>query len=505
LHAGNRAGIGEDGGAIMTPWLILAVAGAYFGALCTIAWWTGRKADAAGYFLGNRQSRWYVVAFGLIGDSLSGVTYISVPGKVAVDHFGYFQMVLGYVLGYALIAEVLIPMYYRLNLTSIYGFLGERFGTVAQKTGSGFFLLSRMLGAAARLYLAANVFQEFVFKGLGVPFFVTVGVIILLMLAYTLKGGIRTLVWTDSFQSLFLVLGVVLSVVIIGHDLGLGAGGMITRVWESEMSGVFNWDWRSPGYFWKQFLSGAAITLVMTGLDQNNMQKSLSCPTPGTAKKNLYSFALVQVPVNLFFLSLGVLLFAYAKERGVAIPTATDQLFPTLALQHLGTAAAVVFVLGLTAATFNSADSVLTTLTTSFCFDFLGLEHRNDLSTADKDRRRRWVHFGFSMLLLWVIVGFKAAGTMAVIDLVFKLASFTYGPLLGLFALGLATRVRVGGPWVPVVCVASPVICWELSQHSAAWLGGYRFGTELLLLNGALTMVGLALLARRTEREYPVK
>lgn len=491
----------------MTPWLILAVAAGYFGALCGIAWWTGRRADAAGYFLGNRQSPWYMVAFGLIGDSLSGVTYISVPGKVAVDRFSYFQMVLGYVLGYVLIAEVLIPLYYRMNLTSIYGFLGDRFGWVAQRTGSAFFLLSRMLGAAARLFLAANVFQEFVFKGMEHPphFVVTVSVIILLMLVYTMKGGIRTLVWTDSFQSLFLVLGVVLSLWIIGHDLGLGLVGMGQRVWNSELSTVFNWDWRSPGFFWKQFLSGAAITLVMTGLDQNNMQKSLSCPTPRHAKRNLYAFALVQVPVNLFFLSLGVLLHGYARERGVSLPASSDHLFPTLALQHLGTGAAVVFVLGLTAATFNSADSVLTTLTTSFCFDFLGLEGRSDLTQAQRDHRRRMVHFGFALALLWVIVAFKLVGTMAVIDLVMKLASFTYGPLLGLFALGLATRVRVDGPWVPVVCVASPVLCWVLSQNSVAWLGGYRFGTELLLVNGLLTVLGLILLARRAPAVIPVR
>jgi Na+/proline symporter len=484
------------GGAIMTPWLILAVAGAYFGALCSIAWWTGRKTNAAGYFLGNRQSRWYVVAFGLIGDSLSGVTYISVPGKVAVDRFSYFQMVLGYVLGYVVISEVLIPMYYRLNLTSIYGFLGNRFGQVAQKTGASFFLLSRLLGAAARLYLAANVFQHFVFDALGVPFFVTVLGIIVLMLGYTLKGGIQTLVWTDSFQSLFLVLGVVLSLVIIGKDLGLGVFGMVERVWESDLSQVFDWDWRSKGYFWKQFLSGAAITVVMTGLDQNNMQKSLSCPTPGHAKKNLYTFAMVQMPVNLFFLALGVLLYSYARERGVALPGSSDQLFPELALHHLGTMAAVGFILGLTAATFNSADSVLTTLTTSFCFDFLGLEKRSDLTDARKGQRRHWVHFGFAVALLGVILAFRMAGKIPVIDLVLGLATYTYGPLLGLFALGLATRIRVGGPWVPVVCVAAPLACWILARNSKEWLGGYQFGTELLLLNAALTVFGLVTLAR---------
>ncbi len=483
----------------MTPMLILGVAALYFGALCGIAWWTGRRADAAGYFLGNRESRWWLVAFGLIGDSMSGVTYISVPGTVTTDGFSYFQMVLGYVLGYVVIAEVLVPMYYRLNLTSIYGFLGQRFGLVAQQTGAGFFLVSRLLGAAARLYLAANVFQRFVFEPMGVPFVVTVGLIILLILAYTVQGGIRTLVWTDFFQSGFLVLGVVMSLVIIASDLGMGPVQLVTKVWESDLSRVFDWDWRSKGYFWKQFFSGAAITVVMTGLDQNNMQKSLSCPSPRDAKKNLYLFNLVQLPVNLFFLSLGVLLHAYVVARGLNMPEKTDELFPSLALQHLGTGAAVVFILGLTAATFNSADSVLTTLTTSFCYDFLGLEKRTDLDEAGRRRWRRWVHFGFAMALLWVILAFRAAGNLPVIKLVFQMATYTYGPLLGLFALGLATRIRVGGPWVPVVCVLSPAVCAYLSGKSEEWLWGYRFGTELLLVNALITVIGLVLVARKPE------
>lgn len=482
----------------MNPWLILAVAVAYFGAVCAVAWWTGRGADAAGYFLGNRQSRWWVVAFGLIGDSLSGVTYLSVPGKVGTHAFSYFQMVLGYVLGYAVIAEILVPLYYRLGLTSIYGYLGQRFGATAQRTGATIFLVSRVLGAAARLFLAAEVFQRFVFGPLGIPFWVAVPVILGLILAYTIRGGIRTLVWTDTLQSGFLVLGLVVTVATISADLGLGPGSLAARAWASDMTRVFDWDWRSPGYFWKQFLAGAAITVVMTGLDQNNMQKSLSCPGAGEARKNLYAFALVQVPVNLCFLLLGWLLHAHAQARGVALPGATDQVFPTLALHHLGTLAAVVFVVGLTAATFNSADSVLTTLTTSFCFDFLGLDGRRDLDEAARGRVRRRVHVGFALVLTWVILVLRAyrGGAVPVIDLVMGMASYTYGPLLGLFLLGLGTRVRVGGPWLPVVCVAAPIACGWVASNSAAWLGGYRFGTELLLANAMLTALGLVALAR---------
>jgi Na+/proline symporter len=487
----------------MNPWLILAVAMAYFGAVCAVAWWTGRKADASGYFLGNRQSPWFVVAFGLIGDSLSGVTYISVPGQVSTKGFGYFQMVLGYVLGYVVIAEVLVPAYYRLNLTSIYGFLGHRFGTTAQRTGATIFLVSRVLGSAARLFLAANVFQQFVFGPLGVPFWLAVPIILALMLAYTVHGGIRTLVWTDLLQSGFLVLGLVLSVAIIGSGMGDGMAGLARKAWASDMTRILDWDWRSPGYFWKQFISGMAITVVMTGLDQNNMQKSLSCPNAGQARKNLYAFALVQVPVNLCFLVLGWLLHAHAAAQRIALPAATDHVFPTIALHHLGTFAAVVFVVGLTAATFNSADSVLTTLTTSFCFDFLGLDRRTDLDDVGKARVRRRVHVGFAFVLLWVILALKAwqGGDVPVIDMVMGLASYTYGPLLGLFALGIATRARVGGPWLPVVCAAAPMACAWISSHSARWLGGYRFGTELLLANALLTMLGLVLLARVRVRD----
>ncbi len=481
----------------MNPWLILAYVAAYFALLLGIAWITGRRADEAGYFLGNRRSPWYVVAFGLIGDSLSGVTYLSVPGQVGTANWSYLQVVLGYVLGYVIIAQVLLPLYYRLNLTSIYSYLGKRLDRSAELTGAGFFLLSRTLGAAARLYLAANVFQAFVFDRLGIPFWLAVTGIIGLILVYTWRGGIKTLVWTDSFQSLFLVLGVVISIALIGRDLGLGLGELVRQVVDSPLSQVFVWDWRAPDHFWKQFLSGAAIAVVMTGLDQNNMQKSLSCRSIGAAQKNLYSFAVILVAVNIFFLALGVLLHQYVIARGLTVPAQPDQLFPTVALQHLGTAAAAVFVLGLTAATFNSADSVLTTLTTSFCIDFLGFERRRDLTPERQTRQRHATHFGFAVVLLAAILVFKAVNQGAVIQLVLTMAGYTYGPLLGLFGLGLLTRWRVGGPMVPVVCLAAPVVCGILAAHSARWFGGYVFGFELLILNGLLVAVGLLVFARR--------
>jgi len=476
------------------PSVILACVAAYFAALLGLAWWTGRKADNAGYFLGNRRSPWPIVALGLIGDSLSGVSYISVPGKVARDHFGYLQVVLGYILGYVLIATVLLPLYYRLGLTSIYGYLGQRFGRTAQWTGSGFFLVSRLLGSAARLFLSITVFQTFVFDGWGVPFWLTASATITLILVYTLKGGIRTLVWTDVFQSAFLVLGVLVGAGALLWELDASPIPLARSLLKGVETTVFNPDWRSPGYFWKQFLSGAAIAVVMTGLDQNNMQKTLSCKSLRDAQKNIALFTPVMVLVNVAILVLGALLFRFAEARGIAVPGRTDDLFPLIALKHLGTFAAVVFVLGLTAATFNSADSVLTTLTTSFCVDFLGFETRTDRSEAERLKLRRRTHAVFALVLLGTILVFRllANGT-ALIDLVLKLAGYTYGPLLGLFVLGLATRRRAGGVAVPVVCVSAAILSAVLDLRSADWFGGYRFGFELLLLNGFLTAAGLTL------------
>lgn len=481
----------------MSPVLILGCVGAYFALLLAVAWWAGRGATNAGYFLGDKQSPWWLIAFGVIGDTLSGVTFISVPGEVGTRKFAYLQVVLGYVLGYAIIATVLLPLYYRLQLTSIYSYLGLRFDTWVQRVGSFFFLLSRTLGAAARLYLAVSVFQHFVFDRLGVPFVVTAGAILLLMLAYTWHGGIKTLVWTDLLQSGFLVLGLLLSLAALGQQLGLGPMALAQRVAGSPMSQVFFWDWRAPNHFLKLFLSGALIAVVMTGLDQNSMQKNLTCRTLREAQKNIFAFVPVLVLVNLLFLSLGALLFEVATARGIAIPARTDLLFPTLALQHLGSFAAFVFVLGLTAATFNSADSVLTTLTTSFCFDFLALDRRTDLDETGRTRIRHRIHIVFAGVLLAVILGFWAWSQNSVISLVLKMAGYTYGPLLGLFALGLFTRQQIGGPGSIAVCIAAPVCCAILDQNSRAWLNGYVFSQELLLINGIVTVAGLLLFCRR--------
>ncbi len=482
----------------MSPVLILTCIAAYFTALLAIAWHTSRNANNAGYFLGNKRSPWYAVAFGLIGDSLSGVTFISVPGQVGITKFSYLQIVLGYVIGYVVIAEILLPLYYRLNLTSIYAYLGPRFGSASQRSGSFFFLLSRLTGAAARLYLAANVIQLFIFDRWGVPFSLSVAIIIALMLIYTYRGGIKTLVWTDVFQSTFLLLGVILSIMTIADGLGLESMmGLVETVRRSEYSQVFFWDWQDTRYFWKQFLSGAFFAIVMTGLDQNSMQKNLSCRSLPEAKRNIYWFTGVLVLVNGFFLALGALLYEYARVKGVQIPTSTDRLFPSLALEHLGAFAGIVFIVGLTAATFSSADSVLTTLTTSFCIDFLGIEQKPAMTEKRKTTLRHAAHLGFAALLLVVILLFKKLNSEAVIKAVLTLAGYTYGPLLGLFAFGLCTRWRIKDRWSPLICAASPVVCYLVNASSERWLHGYKFGFELLILNGLLTFLGLCAIRER--------
>lgn len=481
----------------MSPVLILVCIAGYFAFLLGIAWYTSRGAGNAAYFLGNRASPWYAVAFGLIGDSLSGVTFISVPGRVRDGQFGYLQTVLGYVAGYVVIAEVLLPLYYRLQLTSIYGYLETRLGRAAQRTGASFFLLSRLLGAAARLYLAAGIAQRFIFDAWGVPFWASVTGIIVLILAYTYRGGIKTLVWTDTFQSAFLLIGLFLSVGVIVSQLDLGWAGLRDVVWSGPYSRVFVWEWAPASSFWKEFIGGAFIAICMTGLDQNMMQKNLSCRSLAEAQRNIRWFSIVVVLVNAVFLALGALLYEYARVRGVATPAKTDLLFPTLALQHLGGFASVVFLLGLTAATFSSADSVLTTLTTSFCVDILGTERRPELTDEGRTRLRHEFHLVFAVLLLGAILMFQAWASDAVIALVLKIAGYTYGPLLGLFAFGLLTRRKVHGLWVPAVAVLAPALCAWLDLNSAVLFGGYRFGNELLLLNGALTFLGLMLASRR--------
>jgi Na+/proline symporter len=481
---------------VLHPFLLLSVIGIYFLLLMLISWWKGRDADTEGYFIGNKTSPWYIIAFGMIGDSLSGVTFVSVPGEVGVKHFFYLQIVFGYLVGYWIIAQVLLPLYYRMNLTSIYVYLKERLGNSAQVTGSVFFLLSRSIGAAFRLYISAGVLQLFLFGPLGVPFWVSVALIILLILAYTLKGGIKTLIWTDTFQSLFLLGGVILTCFSIIQQLDLSFGEAVTTITNSEYAQVFNWDFKSKDNFFKQFISGIFIAIAMTGLDQNMMQKNLSCKTLPEAQKNIKWFSVIVVFVNVIFVSLGALIYIYANNKGIEIPKKTDALLPLLTFNYLGLFAAIVFILGIIAATFSSADSVLTTLTTSLYIDVLKLDSSTTVSDKQKINYRHYIHAFFAVSLFLLIMLFEIINDQSVISGIFVAAGYTYGPLLGLFAFGIYTKKQVINKLVPVVCILSPIICWLLSRYSKELFNGYQIGFELLIMNGMLTFLGLMLISR---------
>ena len=473
----------------------------YFGVLITVSFYTARGADTTTFFTANRQSPWWLVAFGMIGTSLSGVTFISVPGAVGTIGFSYFQVVLGYIIGYIVIGTVLMPLYYRLNLISIYGYLEKRFGFWSYKTGAGFFLLARTVGSAVRLYVAAGVLQIALFNGLGIPFEVSVLITIALIWVYTFKGGVKTIILTDSLQTIFLITAVVLTIALISKELGLSFGQLVQTVNDDPNSQIFYWDKNDPKNFYKQFISGAFIAIVMTGLDQDLMQKNLTCKNIGEAQKNMFWFTITLVVINFLFLSLGVLLYVFARREGIAIPARTDDLYPLLALNHLGLVVAITFLLGITAATYASADSALTALTTSFCIDFMNVEKRPEV---ERSRIKHAVHIGFSLLFYVVILVFRQVNSKEVITAVFDIAGYTYGPLLGLYAFGMFNKRPVIDRAVPFICLASPVLTYIVNENSAAWFGGYQFGFERLLLNGLFTYAGLWAVSKPVMKEEPV-
>lgn len=479
----------------MSSFFILSLIASYFGLLILISYLTTKNSDQNTFYNGNKQAPWYLVAYGMIGASLSGITFISIPGVVGnVDglngQFSYMQVVLGYLLGYFVIAQVLLPLYYKLNLTSIYTFLEQRFGQYSYKTGAFFFLLSRTIGAAFRLFLVATVLQLAVFQSWGVPFEITVVITILLIWIYTFKGGIKTIIYTDTLQTTFMLLSVILTVYYIAQEFNWGATELVSAIDQGGMSKWFFWDWKSPNNFFKQFFSGAFIAIVMTGLDQDMMQKNLACKNLGEAKKNVFTFSIILFFVNLLFLTLGALLYLYAANKGIEIPSKTDQLFPMLALNNFTPLIGGLFILGIIAAAYSSADSALTALTTSFCIDFLGFEKK-----GTNIKTRTYVHIGFSVLLLLVIILFNRINNDSVISELFKVAGYTYGPLLGLFAFGMITKRPVRDRLVPIICILSPTICYFINKFSVELLNGYKFGFEILILNGFLTFVGLYILS----------
>lgn len=473
----------------MSPGLVIGLIAGYFALLMVVARITSKGATTSTFFTANKQSPWFVVAFGMIGASLSGVTFISVPGEVGNSFFSYFQVVLGYLLGYLVIAKVLLPLYYRLNLVSIYGYLEQRFGFWSYKTGSAFFLLSRAVQAAFRLFLVAIVLQTALFDSFGVPFWVSVAVTILLIWVYTFKGGIKTIVWTDTLQTSFLLIAVVTTIFIITKELGWSISEAIGEIQASDLSKTFYFDWESPKFFPKQFISGALIAIVMTGLDQDMMQKNLTCKSLKDAQKNIFWFSVILVIANILILCMGALLYFYAEQNGIDIPARTDGLYPLLALNHLGTFAGVVFLLGIIAAAYSSADSALTALTTAFCVDFLNFDKKEE---AEKKRARLRVHIAFSVILFLIILVFSAINDDSVINSIFRAAGYTYGPLLGLFSFGLLTKRSVQDKYVMIVCIAAPMLSYIIDVNTDGW-----FGFFVLALNGALTFLGLLMISKK--------
>jgi Na+/proline symporter len=478
----------------MSPALLFCILIAYFALLLGVAWATARGANNDSFFIGNKSSNWMLVAFGMVGTTLSGATFISVPGAVGTDGFGYAQILIGYVIGYIAVAFLLLPLYYRLRLTSIYHYLDVRLGRRAYQSGAGFFILSRLFGATARLYLVVAVLQAIILDGLGVPFWLTTLVILGMILLYTYQGGVKTIVWTDTLQTTCMLAGLFACVAFLLGQLDLTIPQALQQMQQQGLARVFTHDPDSPGFWLKQVVAGAFIVVTMTGMDQEMMQKTISVKTLGDSQKNLLTLTAVLVVVLGAFLFLGGLLYLYAPAAGV---TATgDKIFPAVVMGHLPAAVQIVFLVALISALFPSADGAITALTSTFCIDILGIQRRDDLSEDARVRLRRHVHLAFAVLFLAMVLVFKWVDNPSMIVVILKLASYTYGPLLGLFAFGMMTTRTLQDRLVPVVTVGAPILCALLEYHQQALLGSYRLGLELLIVNGALVFAGLFAISR---------
>jgi len=497
----------------MSPALLFSFVIVYFLLLLIVAYITSKNSNNDSFFIGNRSSNWMLVAFGMIGTSLSGVTFVSVPGTVGSAGFQYFQVVIGYFFGYLVIAYVLLPLYYRLNLTSIYHYLETRFGPVSYKTGALFFIVSRALGATARMYLVVNILQIFILNNMGIPFWATAFVILLLILLYTFEGGVKTIVYTDTLQTTFMLLGLVVCIITIMGKLDLGFSGAMQALQDNQLSRVLNTDINSPAFFGKQILGGAFITIAMTGLDQEMMQKNISVRTLGGSQKNVLTLSTILLLVNFLFLFMGGLLYLYAAKTGVSVKG--DDLFPSVALGgSLSAVISVIFIIGLISALFPSADGALTALTSSFCIDILGLKKKDDLSEQQKKRTRLGVHLSFAVLFFLLVMLFKWINDKSIIDVILKVAGYTYGPLLGLFAFGILTKRGIRDRYALLICLVSPLIIFgldfinnpewfikrfeigtemaeKLKGVSTTIFGSFKIGIEILILNGLVTFLGL--------------
>ena len=479
----------------MSPLLLFSFVIAYFVLLLVVAYFTSRNSTNESFFIGNKNSNWMLVAFGMIGTSLSGVTFVSVPGAVGKESFAYFQITLGYLLGYLVIAFVLLPLYYRLNLTSIYNYLSTRLGFTSYKTGASFFVLSRTLGATARLYLVVKILQDAILESFHVPFWVTTLVILVMILLYTYEGGVKTIVWTDTLQTTCMLLGLVICVVYILKTMHLDFGDSIAAMTDKGYTKIFFTDPGSKYFFVKQILAGAFITITMTGMDQEMMQKNISVKRLKDAQKNVITLSVIMLVVILLFLVLGGLLHLYGAQQGV---TATgDKLFPAIALQHMPPLVSVIFIIALISALFPSADGAITALTSSFCIDIIGMNRRDDWSIPKKKKMRQRVHLTFALIFLLFVMVFKWVNNPSMIGVILKVAAYTYGPLLGLFSFGILTKRVVNDKLVPVICILSPIICFLIDTFQKEIFGSFQIGLELLIINGLLTFTGLLIISKK--------
>jgi SSS family transporter len=491
----------------MSPLILFSFVIGYFLVLLLVAYITSKNSNNDSFFIGNRNSNWMLVAFGMIGTSLSGVTFVSVPGGVGKDGFAYFQIVLGYLIGYAIIAYVLLPLYYRLNLTSIYNYLQHRLGMVSYKTGASFFILSRTLGATARLYLVVKILQDSIFANLGegfhIPFWLTTLIILLMILLYTFEGGVKTIVYTDTLQTTCMLIGLVVCVLYILNSLDLNFGSAMSTLSEKGYSNMFVTDPNSKLFIVKQIVAGAFITVTMTGLDQEMMQKNISVKTLKDSQKNMMTFSGILVVVNFLFLLLGGLLYLYAAKNGIS--ETGDQLFPSAAIKHMPPYISIIFIIALISALFPSADGAITALTSSFCIDILGLKRDTQSSEKQKKRTRQVVHLSFAAVFLLVVMVFYWVDNKSMIGLILKVAGYTYGPLLGLFAFGMLTKRQVKDNLVPLVAILAPVVCFFIDKYQAALFGEFQIGLELLIINGLLTYMGLLLISHKKEDGQPAE
>ncbi|HJU45337.1 MAG TPA: sodium:solute symporter [Chitinophagaceae bacterium] len=479
----------------MSPLLLFSFVIGYFLLLLVVAYFTSRNSNNESFFIGNRNSNWMLVAFGMIGTSLSGVTFVSVPGTVGTESFSYFQIVIGNVIGYAVVAYVLLPIYYRMNLTSIYNYLQGRLGVASYKTGASFFLLSRVLGATARLYLVVNILHSMILQNFNLPFWVGALVILLMILLYTFEGGVKTIVWTDTLQTACMLIGLVVCVCYILHHLDIGLVQGAQALSERGWSDIFVTDPSSKFFFIKQIAAGAFISITMTGMDQEMMQKNISVKTLKDSQKNMMTFALIFMGVVLLFLFLGGLLHLFAESKGIAAKS--DALFPTIALNYMPGIVSIIFIIALISALFPSADGAITALTSSFCIDIMGMQRRGDWTEAKKKKFRQRVHLVFAFIFLLFVLVFRWANSPSMIGIILKIAAYTYGPLLGLFSFGILTKRMVDDKAVPVICILSPVICFLLDTFQSTIFGSFKIGLELLIINGLITFAGLLLISKR--------